>query len=183
MDDESYLDFIMNEYNSFKTIIKKTISSVSFNFVNCYVIDYSWINNLQKLYKNYNNSISHTKDNNYKKLIQFIQSYPNAINDFSKLINRLANNKTFNLVSLDFIKCLDLNNEIGIEKYLNKSIQCYGQNNKLIMEFKNQQKALLLFNPYDINKILKTSFIIIINNVKKTELYELLLNLNNISII
>ena len=57
-------------------------------------------------------------------------------------------------------------------------IQYYGGNNKIIIEYKNQNdnKALLLINPLNENIMKYNAFILFINNQYKLSLYENLLS-------
>ena len=90
-------------------------------------------------------------------------------------MTNLTNNKKFEFVSPEFVKYIY--NETFLT--INEPVYIYGIYNKLIIKFQNkipnqnQNKALLLFNPFDYNGIQTTNLFIIDN---KKELFEYILN-------
>ena len=174
---DKFPSIIMNEYLSFKKKLKEMINNYSNKITSgyCYLVDESLIIHLNQIYNEYIKGLnSPIQKNNNTKISNFKKNF-HTINDFSTLMTNLTNNKKFEFVSPEF------ENYLCNETFLtiNEPVYIYGIYNKLIIKFQNkipnqnQNKALLLFNPFDYNGI-QTKNLFIIDN--KKELFEYILN-------
>ena len=171
---ECYYDFIENITNE----IRK--DEFSYNHINCFLIEESWEKELKE------------KINEYKDIKKFdIQKNPDGsfifwpekdpifINDIESAITSLKKNKKLKLIDTNLIEL------IYDENFLNslRTINCFCGNNRLIIEFQENESndILLVINPLD--SILQNncnSFIISLKASKnnKKEVYGELLFMN-----
>ena len=135
----------------------------------CYLIkDNNWVNDF---INNYNNKGTNKNDRYYYKRSNIKK--PDFLNDFDSLINYLKERKIFKMVNKELM-------EFSFKYYelmMNKMINYYIGNNKIIIEYtSNDEKyALLIF--YSINYYNNRNILIIHkNNEENKQLYKELLN-------
>ena len=154
------LENIKYGYNSFKqrmisNITNQQIPRSIYPFEECYLIDESYINELEY----------------YLSLSRFPNKEPMVFNSFKSVINYISNNINISLISKKLIEM------IGFNKILMscKTVLCYGGNNKLIIKFKDDiyNKSLLLFNFSNKIQISRNAYIIMNNKIES--LYESIL--------
>ena len=169
--DEKSFNILKNEYIFFKNRLEANIKNCQITrniqpSEDCYLIEESYINQLEESFIDYNSP--NTPKNTYKRysgnFIPLPLREPKIINDFKTAIGYIDNNKKFALISRRIIQLIDTKNKL-IE---NKCVVYYGGNRKLIIEFKdiNEKKSLLLVNPLSKNSSNNNIFIIINNQQK-----------------
>lgn len=179
--EEKSFNKMKNEYIFFKNRLEENIynGQISKNLIpseDCYLIEESYIKELEESFINYSkinapqNSCRKIESSN--AIILFPLKEPKIINDFKTAINYIDNNKKISLISKKFIETIYHNNILNIYR----SVIYYGGNSKLIIEFKDkkEKKALLILNP--LNKYLFNENIFIIMNNQSKVLYEDILN-------
>jgi len=183
MEEENFKK-VMNVFYGFK---QRLINKIKYDYITsneeeCYIINETWNNKLEKCLNQYEtikekNSLNYLLQNN-----PMINKAPEIIPNFTTIISYIYNNNKFELFSkslLDYSYTINDLNNYNYAKY-------YAGNNKLIIEFQgnDEDKALLLINPLGKDEIKKKSFIILINNKEKERkllLYKDLINLKNIN--
>ena len=177
--------FAKKEYYKFKEKLRGNINKafIKIELDYCYIVEEIWINeleNLFQLYDEYNDSYDLNKAFYGAQLNDSIDledlifeginlNFPQFINSFLDVINCIKNNKIFKLISKSFINSLYKKNNLDILKP--NIFEYYGGNNKIIIKINNiinyidkNDKALLIINPYDKDKIINNTFIILIND-------------------
>ena len=181
MDEEDGFDEIMDEYYNFRSNFSDNINNSSISLSNevCYLIEENWIDNLKEGYNEYKNLKKKNELNeefDYSDLLP--EEEPNFINDFSSILKYITNNKKLKCTSKKLFELIYEKNELKDENY----IKYYSGNNKLIIEYENDNKAILLIDPLNQKKIKNNISIILIKDNKKNQLFKnLLSNKNNIS--
>ena len=175
MEEHSYNEF-KDKYTHFKKQLSKNInnSSILNGAQECYLIEDSWFTKLKDFSVTFNNLQKNNKNDNELNSISILQkNIPNFINNISTAINCLKTKQKFQLINSQLIESIYNKNDLKSHKI----ITYYSGNNKLIIEFKdNNNKAILLLNPLDdINK----KIYIVIKNDDQNNLYEELLNKNS----
>ena len=182
-EEEELYNLIKEKYLSFNEKIRNEIQNneFSYNKINCFLIDSSWENELANSILNeekYNILLSERKlDDSFNFLPK---QEPKFINEASVARNHLKNNNNIRLISRDIIKLVYPDYNLSN----NNSINCYGGNNRLIIEFEenesNINNILLIINP--IESILQNNNALIISlkvpNNNKEEFYGELLFMN-----
>ena len=149
MDEESFIS-IKNNYYDFRKGLTKKIKNCSISVENedCYLIEESWHNQLMDYFNKYDKM---KRKNKIRKKTDFLEFIPEleeeSVNNFSSVINNINANKRMKLINYELIESLyddDILNDMNIVKY-------YSGNNKIIIEYKkkNENKALLLINPFN----------------------------------
>ena len=183
MEEENFKK-VMNEFYSFKQrLINKIKGDYSpSNEEECYIINETWNNKLEKCFNQYESFNDKISSNYLLQNNPLINEGPEIIPNFTKIIFYINNNNKFEIFSkslFDYLYTINDLNNCNYAKY-------YAGNNKLIIEFqgKEEDKALLLIDPLNKDEIKKNSFIILINNEEKERkllLYKDLINLENIN--
>ena len=161
---------IKNEYAFFKNKLESDIKNCQIfkNMIpseDCYLIEDSYIKELEDYFQDYN--LSDVPQNSFKGKnlsnisIPFTLKEPKVINDFKTAFNYIDNNIKFSLINKKFIKKINFNNIL-------KNSTCvvyYAGNGKLIIEFKDtsEKKSLLIFNPLNKYAIIQNVYIILKN--------------------
>jgi hypothetical protein len=169
--EEKSFNALKNEYIFFKNRLDENIRNCQITrnlkpSEDCYLIEESYIKQLEESFIDYNNP--NTPKNTYKSysgtFIPLPVREPKIINDFKTAINYIDNNKKFALISKKIIQMIDTKNKL-IE---NKCVVYFGGNRKLIIEFKdiNEKKSLLMVNPLSKHSSNKNIFIILNNQQK-----------------
>ena len=147
----------------------------------CYIVNETWNNKLEKCFNQYKSIEKQNKSNSLLEYNSLINDEPEIIANSTTIISLIYNNK-FKLLDKKIFEFLyhkyDLS-ECNYAKY-------YAGNNKLIIEFqgRNENKVLLLIDPLGVYDIKKNLFIIILNykdEERKIMLYNNLINLKNIN--
>ena len=183
-EEEELYNLIKEKYLSFNEKIRNEIQNneFSYNKINCFLIDSSWENELAKCIINEDKNKILLNERKLDDSFNFLpKQEPKFINEASVARNHLKNNNKIKLISRDIIKLVypdyNLNNN-------NNSINCYGGNNRLIIEFEENESNLnsifLIINP--IESILQDNNALIISlkvpNNNREELYGELLFIN-----
>jgi len=175
MEEEEY-NRIKKEYNNFRKRFSDNIenSSISLNNEVCYLIEENWADNLKQGFNKYKN----LKENN--ELIQDFDYYdllpqedPDFINDFSSILEEITNNKKIQCISKKLFELIYDKNNLKDYHY----IKYYSGNNKLIIEYENDNKAILLIDPLNQTNLKNNAKIILIEDEKKNKLFKNLLSL------
>ena len=182
MNDEKLNSFILiiKKYYQFKDKLKKNINDtlIRNEFEEFYLIEESWVNELEKIFEQYKNYNEINKDNisNFQKeelskelFKKIYLKFPNFINNFSDIINYIQNKKKFKLFKKSFIDSL-YKNDINISK--ENIIEYHSGNKKIIIKFNNKNnnfnnkddRALLIINPFDEIELINKTFIILIED-------------------
>ena len=181
--DDAILKNCIKKYDSFRNKLKLIInSSNSMLIETIYLVDKSWREEFKKIIEKFNNFQNKNEISKLKKIINnfnnFIKKEPPFIKDISEIISYIKNNKKYSLINRDLMKII-INKDI-----LNKFnyFKCYGQNNKLIIESQiiEENRALLLVDPFKSKKNINNEFIIIINNNNKENLFKQILIQENL---
>ena len=183
-EEEELYNLIKEKYLSFNEKIRNEIQNneFSYNKINCFLIDSSWENELANCIINEDKNKILLNERKLDDSFNFLpKQEPKFINEASVARNHLKNNNKIKLISRDIIKLVypdyNLNNN-------NNSINCYGGNNRLIIEFEENESNLnsifLIINP--IESILQDNNALIISlkvpNNNREELYGELLFIN-----
>ena len=183
-EEEELYNLIKEKYLSFNEKIRNEIQNneFSYNKINCFLIDSSWENELANCIINEDKNKILLNERKLDDSFNFLpKQEPKFINEASVARNHLKNNNKIKLISRDIIKLVypdyNLNNN-------NNSINCYGGNNRLIIEFEenesNFNSIFLIINP--IESILQDNNALIISlkvpNNNREELYGELLFIN-----
>ena len=144
---ELSLKNIKDEYKYFcekmiSSIKNPKISNFIYPFEECYLIDETFIKELEY----------------YLSRDIFPNTEPIIINDFNSAINYLTKSKTISLINKRIIEIIGYRNIL-----MNcKTVLCYGGNNKLIIEFKDDRdnKSFLINSPSNKNKISRYIYIL-----------------------
>ena len=160
MDEENFIS-IKNEFYKFREELSKNIkkSWISLSIEECYLIEGSWIEELEKGINDYENQ---KKKNIINEGYNYNSFLPNEefefINSFSSAINCLKNNKKFKLINKKLL------GNIYDEEFLKEQncIKYYSGKNKLLIEYrdKTENKSILIIDPLNENKIKKRLYII-----------------------
>ena len=176
MDEDSYIS-IKNDYYNFREELAKKIKSpsISMNNEDSYLIEESWHNQLLDYFGKYDTLKEQGKINKNTDFLDFLPKLEGEfINNFSQIIKCIKDNKKMKLISHELIESIykkDDLNDLNIIKY-------YAGNNKIIIEYKNNdKKALLIVNPLNENNLEEKAFIISIKKEEKINLFEDILNL------
>ena len=164
---QNELNLFLNSYLNFRNNLSKLIKDHKTNYFNdCYLIEESWVNILEK----YKIIVYNQKEHLFSN-ITFPEKDPLFINDFASALNLIQNNKKFKLIDKSLIEYLYENNYLMLK---NKScVLTFCSNNKLIIDFQrqNEDKSLLIEEP--INHInMKDNIYIIRKNI---QLYKFIL--------
>ena len=183
MEEENFKK-VMNEFYIFKQRLINKIKGdyTIFSEEECYIIDETWNNRLEKCFTQYETTKEKNGSNYLLEYIPLINKGPEIIPNFKTIIVYIYKNNKFEIFSkslFDYLYTINDLNNCNYAKY-------YAGNNKLIIEFqgKDGDKALLLIDPLGKDEIKKKSFIILINNKEKERkllLYKDLINLKNIN--
>ena len=183
-EEEELYNLIKEKYLSFNEKIRNEIQNneFSYNKINCFLIDSSWENELANCIINEDKNKILLNERKLDDSFNFLpKQEPKFINEASVARNHLKNNNKIKLISRDIIKLVypdyNLNNN-------NNSINCYGGNNRLIIEFEenesNFNSIFLIINP--IESILQDNNALIISlkvpNNNREEFYGELLFIN-----
>ena len=156
-------------YDSFRNELENKINNrnISINNNQCYLMDDNWIEEYIKSFNNINKPRSR-----YKRGSKFNSFKPDVLNDFSSIINYLKEGRKFKIINKEFMEFIFNENELN----QNNLINYYTGNNKIIIEYVNENNALLILNPND-NKNNKNIYIInkSNNNEENEKLYEKIL--------
>ena len=182
MDEETFIS-LSSEYYIFRKQFLKNVKSskISIDPKDCYLIEESWINDIVDSFNKYDNLKKQKSVNHNFNFIKWLpENDPEFINDIPSILNCIKNNKKFKLVSKNLMEYIYDKKDLIEENY----IKYYSGNNKLIIEYKenskikenNDNKALFIINPCDLNKIKKRAFIISIKNKDKLLLYKEILS-------
>ena len=143
MEEENFKN-AMNIFYGFKQRLINKIKGdyITSNEEECYIINETWYNKLEKCFNQYEtikekNSLNYLLQNN-----PMINEAPEIIPNIAKIISYIYNNNKFEIFSkslLDYLYTINDLNNCNYDKY-------YAGNNKLIIEFKGKKedKALLL---------------------------------------
>ena len=184
---ERSFNTLKNEYIFFKNRLDENIRNCQISrklqpSEDCYLIEESYIKQLEELFIDFSNP--NTPKNHYKtidseSMIPLPLKEPKIINDFKTALNYIDNNKKIALISKKIIQLIDYKNKL-IE---NNCVVYYAGNRKLIIEFKdsNEKKSLLLLNPLKKISFCQNIFIII-NNQQKLLYIDILSDEDNSSI-
>ena len=166
---------LKEEYNNFRNELTKNIKNIPNNIESedCYLIEESINNKIFEYFNNHNDILNNKININFNE-----KTIPNIIiNDFNSCIKSLKNKKKLKLISKQLIEAIYKGNDL---RQFN-NIKYYAGNNKIIIEFKEQEdnKALLLINPLEENDKKENIFIISTKNKNKNYIFEELLNKND----
>jgi len=166
-------DFIYfaNQYYEFRNQFHNNINN-SRNIIQsaCYLIDESWIQNLDFCFNKFNK-----REYSYQNIISFPKENPRFINDFSTAVSYIKNNKNFKIISQQLIDLLYEKPDI-----IRSNTIYYAGNNRLIIEIMENDKnnALFFINPLNSFKSDTDIFIILKNNI--SNIYQDLMSLDNV---
>ena len=165
MEEEEY-NSIIDEYYNFRTNFSDNIndSSISLNNEDCYLIEEIWIDNFKERhneYKNLKKANALSEDFDYYDLLPEID--PNFINNFSTILKYIKNNKKIKCISKKLFEKIYNENDLKDYHY----IKYYSGNNKLIIEYENDNKAILLNDPLNQREIKNNINIILIKYEQK----------------
>ena len=169
MDKETFIK-IINERKKFRSDLKKKLQKKSFSFCegDCYLIEESWDKNLNEKIVEY----AHEENEDYEEFIP-----PKFINNIESIINYIKTNKNLKLISKKSIVLI-----YGKKSLKNNNlIKYYSGNNKLIIEYLNDEdyKSILLIDPLNKNNIKERSFIISTEDIDDEEEIKLYKNIIN----
>jgi hypothetical protein len=183
-EEEELYNLIKEKYLSFNEKIRNEIQNneFSYNKINCFLIDSFWENELANCIINEDKNKILLNERQLDDSFNFLpKEQPKFINEASIAKSHLKNNNRIKLISRDIIKLVypdyNLNND--------NPINCYGGNNRLIIEFEENESNLnnifLIINPKE--SILQNNNALIIylkvpNNNNKEEFYGELLFIN-----
>ena len=160
---------IKAEYSLFKAQLAKNINDTQnlHNFEDCFLIENSFIEELENYLKNNNLLKSKSKNVFFKNNLRIINNFEDAIKNINDGIK-------ITLINKKVIELMGFNN---LNNYNNVNYYC--GNKKLIIEYKMNQKnkAFLIINPLDDIELKSKTYIIINNQIKK--LYQYLLFIAN----
>ena len=157
MEEENFKK-VMNVLYGFKQRLINKIKSdyITSNEEECYIINETWYNKLEKCFNQYEtikekNSLNYLLQNN-----PMINEAPEIIPNFTTIISYIYNNNQFEIFSkslFDYLYTIDDLNNCNYAKY-------FAGNNKLIIEFqgKDEDRALLLIAPLSKDEIKKKFF-------------------------
>ena len=168
-------NLLKNEFNFFRNGLLANILNFQFsnNSEDCYLIEGSYINEIENCLKNYNQQY-----NNINQINPLNISEPKIINDFHTAINYIYKNKRIALISKKLLELL------GFEYLLTyyNNVSYYGGYGKLIIEYKNNndKKSLLLLDPKNQSK--QNIFIIMKDksNISYNQLLSQIYNINDL---
>ena len=149
---------VMKEFYSFKQkLINKIEGNIDYNkfFIGeeCYIINDIWNNKLEKCFNQYKAIEEKNKSNPLLDYNLSIIERPEIISNFATIISHINKNAKFKIFSKSLLEYLYCKNDLRDHNYA----KYYAGNNKLIIEFqgKDEDKALLLIDPLDIDDIKK----------------------------
>ena len=181
---EKNINIIIKDYKSFKeSLIKDIKNKLNPKIVNnkeCYLINNNWYEELSNIiyqYEKYKNI--YEIDKKLKNL--FSKKKPEFINNIESVVNNiLYNSFNLKLVSYNLIKVI-YNHSINLNNY--NRVHYYAGNNKIIIEFIEENECILLINPLE-DISLQEIIIFKINswNAEKINLYRELLSKDKIEI-
>jgi len=149
-----------NNINNSRHIIQST----------CYLIDESWIQNLDFCFNKFNK-----REYSYQNIIPFPKENPRFINDFSTAVTYIKINKNFKIISQQLIDLLYERKDI-----IRSNVIYYAGNNRLIIEIMDNDKnnALFFIDPLNSFRSNSDIFIILKNNI--SNIYQDLISLDNV---
>ena len=176
MEEEKYIS-IMSEYYDFRSFFSDNINNPTLSLKNedCYLIEGNWIDDLKRgfnKYKNLKKTNELNKNFNYCDLIP--ETQPNFINDIFSILDFIKNNKNFKFTSKKLLEIIYNNNHLKNHHY----IKYYSGNDKLIIEYENDNKAILFINPLNQREI-KNINIVLIKDEQKNQLFQNILSSSN----
>ena len=180
MDEENF-NIIINEYYNFRSNFSDNInnSSINLNKETYYLIEENWIDNLKEGFNKYKDLKKKNELNeefDYYDLLPEVE--PNFINDCCSILKYIENGKKIKCLSKKLFELIYGKNKLKGENY----IKYYSGNNKLIIEYENDNKAILLIDPLNQREIKNNIKIILIKDKQKNKLFKnLLSNKHNIS--
>jgi hypothetical protein len=177
----------MNEFKTFRTTLESRIkkSNITYYDNDCYLIDNSWYNELEKIVKQSEKNNNQFPKNNRAQSrnisnskVSFPKQSPIFINEINKAIEYLRSNNKPQLISAKLMSKI-----IKKEDLKNKKVVKYfpGFNNLIIIFIGNEyNNGLFLFNPLgenDKNNILFSFIIKNRNNEDNVQIYSELLQM------
>ena len=176
--EEDKFNSIINEYYDFRTSLSDNInnSSISLNNELCYLIEENWFDNLKEGFNEYKNLKKRNKlseNFDYYDLLPEID--PKFINNFSIILKSIKDNKKLRCISKKLLELIYDKNDLKDYNY----IKYYSGNNKLIIEYENDNKAILLIDPFNQKEIKNNINIILIKDKEKKQLFENILSSKN----
>ena len=170
MDKNNFINFANQYYNSRRQLENDINNSQYIRKNVCYLIEESWIQNLDVCVNNYNKG-----EYSHHNVIPFPREPPKFINDFSTAVNYIKNKKNFKIISQELIDLL-----YGRKDIIRANAIYYVGNNKLIIEIKENDKnnALFFIDPSNSFRNNNDIFIILKNNI--SNIYQELMILDNV---
>ena len=176
--DEQYYISIKNNYFNFREKLIKNInnSSIAKNNEECYLIKESFNNEFISCFNKFDNDKKEHLIKEDTDLYNYIPGIEDEffINNFSSIITNLTNKIKLNIIDCKFLH--NLYEEENLKNYT--KINYYAGNNKIIIEYKekNENKALLLIDPFNINQNEVKAFII---SIKKENIFQKIISDEN----
>ena len=176
--EEEEFNSILNEYYDFRAFFSDNINnaSISLNNEDCYLIEESWIDNLKEgfnQYKNLKKKKKLSRDIDYFDLLS--KEDPIFINNFSKILEYIQKDKKILCISKKLFELIYDKNDLKDYHY----IKYYSGNNKLIIEYENDNKAILVKDPLNQREIKNNINIILIKDEQKNKIFKNLLSSKN----
>ena len=177
MEEEEFIS-IINEYYDFRALFSDNINnaSISLNNEDCYLIEESWINNLKEGFNEYKNL---KKKNELSRDIDYYDLLPKEdpifINNFSEILKYVKKNKKIKCISKKLLELIYDKDDLKDYHY----IKYYSGNNKLIIEYENDNKAILVKDPLNQREIKNNINIILIKDKQKNKIFKNLLSSKN----
>ena len=138
---------LKEKYNNFKQELKSAIKSQNItNNKECYLIKKQWDTEIDKSFnKSFNNFgyRRYKKSNINNNSVNLPNEIPEFINDFNDLKECLKNGEQIILESYDLIESVMKKYSIK-GKYIKNYLIYYARNNKIILEYPNQNELLLI---------------------------------------
>ena len=176
--EEEEFNSIINEYYDFRAFFSENInnSSISLNNEDCYLIEENWIDNLKEGFNKYKNL---KKKNELNQNIDYYdllpEEDPKFINNFSTILKYIKNNKNIKCISKKLLELIFEKNYLKDYHY----IKYYSGNNKLIIMYENDNKAILVKDPLNQSEIKNNINIILIKDEQKNKIFKNLLSSKN----
>ena len=140
--EDTEIEEIKDLYNTFKKELKNDIENKTISKrKECYLIKNSWDLELNNNFKNYNRKFT-----NNNITFNLPSNSPEFINDIEATINSIKSGEKLNLQNPNLIDYIDRKNKFNYKRSMNY----LAGNSKIILEYKYNDKILLIENAYSV---------------------------------
>jgi len=178
--DEQFIKKVINKYKSFRQNLEEQTKNNQIKLQNsdCYLIKENWDIALNRSINNFENPPRSRYTKNTSSTFTLPPQNPEFINDISSFIECINKRNKFKLISKEFIDLV--NGKINLNLSQNNIVKFYAGNNKLIIEFRNENNAILINYPF--SRYYTLFFIEITkNNWQNQSLYKKILSIEDLN--